>query len=70
MIQSLTSWASSHLQQAFRPKTKASYASMFRLFIAFGVVMELSIRNENLQILLSFLESLAQNACSVSLIAN
>ena len=70
VIQSLTSQAFSRLQQAFRPKTKAACSAMFHLVIAFCVIMDLSIKNVSLQMLLSFLECLAHNACSVSLTAN
>ena len=56
--------------RTFRPKTHRTYESMFRTFVAFCVFTKASLIHVNVKVILSFLECLVTNECSVSMIAN
>ena len=67
---SLSAKASQRLHMAFRPKTHRAYESMFRTFVAFCVFTKSSLIHMNIKVILSFLECLATNEYSASMIAN
>ena len=69
-MEMLTSLASQRLHEAFRPKTKKAYSAMFRVFMAFCIVMEVAIENVSVKVLLSFLECRVINKCSAAVVAN
>ena len=62
--------ATSRLHQAFRPKTSAAYTSMFKLFVAFCIYYQCQLCSVDTKIILSYLECLVHNNCSVCVIAN
>ena len=66
----LTSKASQHLHQAFSPKTKKVYASMFKVLLAFCIMMNVPIEKVSVKVLFSFLECLVINKCSATAVAN
>ena len=70
MLDSLSSKATDRLNLAFRPKTRAAYASMFKTFVAFCIYTKVSIVNVNVKVVLSFLECLVVNSCSYCMVAN
>ena len=55
---------------AFRPGTQSSYQSMFRLFIAFTVFMQVSLFSLQPMIIVAYLEFLASNGLSSPTLAN
>ena len=55
---------------AFRPGTQRSYGSMFRLFIAFTVFMQVSLMELCPRILLAYLQFLTTNGSSAPTLAN
>ena len=67
---SLAGKASSRLHRAFRPKTSRAYCAMFKVFVAFCVLMGVSLRHLSLEILLAFLECLLANDVSVVVLCN
>ena len=67
---SLTGKASSRLHQAFRPKTSRAYSAMFKVFVAFCVLMKVSLHHLSVEILLAFLECLLTNGVSVVVLCN
>ena len=69
-MESLSTQASARVADAFRPKTRRAYTMMFRVFIAFCVIMRMSLNDVSIKVLLSFLECLVVNKCSVSMICN
>ena len=69
-METLSTQASSCVADAFRPKTRRAYTMMFRVFIAFCVVVKVSLTSVSVKLLLSFLECLVVNKCSVSMICN
>ena len=69
-MQCLASRASERIKQACRPKTKASYVVMFRLFVAFCIIMKKPVNCVDLRVVLSYMECLACNQCSAAVIAN
>ena len=66
----LTARAACRLHQAFIPKTKRAYTSMFKVFMAFCIVMKVAIHSVSVKVLLSFLECLVMNKCSATMVAN
>ena len=69
-METLSTQASSHVAAAFRPKTRRAYTMMFKVFIAFCIMMKISLSNISVKVLLSFFECLVVNKCSVSMISN
>ena len=59
-----------HLHAAFAPATQKSYASMFRLFLAFTIFVSTNIDQVNADFLLLYLEFLVYNGASPSQVAN
>ena len=55
---------------AFRPSTNRNYNSMFRLFVAFTIFMQLNIFNLSPLMLLAYLQFLEANNTSSSAMAN
>ena len=66
----LSAKATSRLHDAFRPKTKKAYSMMFRAFMAFCIIMNVQLVKISVKVLLSFLECLASNQCSATMVAN
>ena len=69
-MQCLASRASERIKRAFRPKTKASYAAMFKFFVAFCIIMKKPVNCVDLKVVLSYMECLACNQCLAAVIAN
>ena len=69
-LTSLSTKASVRLHQAFRPKTYRAYDAMFRIFIAFCIVTKSALSNINVKVILSLLECLVKNSCSLCMVAN
>ena len=69
-MESLSRRASLHIQDAFRPKTKRAYMQMFKVFVVFCVIMEVALIDVSVKVIVSFLECLVTNKCSVSMVAN
>ena len=69
-LTSLSAKAASRLHQAFRPRTRGAYLTMFRTFVAFCVHTKCVLADVNIKVILSFLECLVINDCSVSMIEN
>ena len=67
-IETLSTQASSHMADPFRPKTRTAYTMMFRVFIAFCIIMKVSLSYLLVKVSLSFFECLVVNICSVSMI--
>ena len=67
---SLSASASSRIHQAFRPKTRSAYSSMFKIFVAFCIFCQCQLSNVDTKVILSFLECLVLNHCSVCMIEN
>ena len=65
----LSAKATSRLHDAFRPKTKKAYSMMFRAFMAFCIIMNVQLVKISVKVL-SFLECLASNQCSATMVAN
>ena len=66
----LSARATSSLHDAFRPKTQKAYSLMFRAFVAFCIIMKVSLVKVSVKVLLSFLECLVSNQCSATMVAN
>ena len=62
--------ARKRLEFAFRPKTSACYTMLFRVFVAFCVVLHVSLYQVSTTHVLSYLEFLATNGVSCNMIAN
>ena len=62
--------AAKKTQLAFRPGTQRSYQSMFRLFVAFTVFMQVSILQLTPMILIAYLQFLTSNGSSTPTLAN
>ena len=60
----------SRLHQAFRPRTRGAYLTMFRTFVVFCVHTRCVLLYVKIKVVLSFLECLVINDCSVSMIEN
>ena len=69
-LTSLSAKAASRLHQAFCPRTRGAYLNMFRTFVAFCVHTKCALADVNIKVILSFLECLVINDCSVSMIEN
>ena len=67
---SLSGAASKRLQAAFRPKTAQCYALLFRTFVAFSIIMKVSLYDISTQLVVCFLEYLASQGTSVHMVAN
>ena len=67
-LTSLSAKAASRLHQAFHPRTRGTYLTMFRTFVAFCVHTRCVLADVNIKVVLSFLECLVINDCSVSMI--
>ena len=66
----LATGARRRLQQAFRPKTQACYNMLFRTFVAFCVVLQLSLNDIKIDQVLAYLEYLTKNGVSFHMLAN
>ena len=66
----LAKMAAKKTQMAFRPGTQSSYQSMFRLFIAFTVFMQVSLLSLNPMIIVAYLQFLNFNGLSTPTLAN
>ena len=69
-LTSLSAQAASRLHQAFRPKTRDAYSSMFKIFVAFYIYCKCMLSNVNIKVIRSFLECLVHNNFSVYMIEN
>ena len=69
-LEALTSQAMSRLNSVFRPSTQTAYTSMFRVFIAFCIYMQVAMCDVQVGVLLAFLECLNVNNVSVSMVCN
>ena len=69
-LSSLSKKAANRKHAAFRPKTRQAYLRMFRIFLAFCICMGVSVARVDVKVILSFLECLACNKCSVAMISN
>ena len=69
-LTSLSAKAATRLHHAFCPKTRGAYLTMFRTFVAFCVFTKCLLMEVDIKIVLSFLECLVINGCSVSMIEN
>ena len=67
---SLSAIASSRLHQAFRPKTRSAYSSMFKICVAVCIFCQCQLSSVDTKVILSFLECLVHNNCSVCMIEN
>ena len=56
--------------QAFRPKTRQAYHSMFRVFVVFCIFSGVVLVHFNVKVILPFLECLVQNKCSSAMVEN
>ena len=63
-------WLPEHLAEAFKPKTKVAYVLMFKLFVAFCVIVRKPLSPVDLKVVLSYMECLAFNYCSAGFMAN
>ena len=66
----LASKASHRSLQAFRPKTRRAYDSMFRVFVAFCIFSGVLLVDVNVKVIVAFLECLVQNQCSSAMVEN
>ena len=66
----LSKKAASRTHAAFRPKTRQAYFRMFKIFLAFCICMDVSVARVDVKVILSFLECLIGNKCSVAMISN
>ena len=69
-LASLAKSAAKKTNLAFRPGTQSSYQSMFRLFIAFTVFMQVSLLLLKPMIIVAYLEFLTYNGLSTPTLAN
>ena len=69
-MEKLSTQASSRVATAFRPKTRRAYTMMFKVFIAFCIVMKICLSDVSVKVLIAFFECLVVNKCSVSMISN
>ena len=69
-LKSLSEKAATRTQAAFRPKTRQTYFRMFRIFLAFCICMDVSVARVDVKVILSFLQCLICNKCSVAMISN
>ena len=67
---SLSAKATSRLHEAFRPKMRGAYLTMFRTFVAFCIYIKCVLAKVDIQVVLSFLECLVMNGCSTSMVEN
>ena len=64
-LSSLSKKAANRTHAAFRPKTRQAYFRMLRIFLAFCICMDVSEARVDVKVILSFLECLICNKCSV-----
>ena len=64
-LRSLSKKAANRTHAAFRPKTRQAYFRMFRILV-FGICMDVSVARVDVKVILSFLECLICNKCSVT----
>ena len=69
-LAALAKLASKKTQLAFRPGIQRSYQSMFRLFIAFTVFMQVSLLKLTPMIIIAYLQFLTTNGSSTPTLAN
>ena len=69
-MESLSTKASMCIEDAFRPKTKRAYMRMFRVFVVFCIIMKVALSDISVKVIVSLLECLVINGCSVSMLAN
>ena len=62
--------ASVRLKMAFRPKTSQCYRMLFRTFVAFCIVMKISVFHVDCKCILSFMECLVKQQTSVHMLSN
>ena len=70
MVSPLAVKASARTLEAFRPKTRRAYDSMFRVFVAFCIYSGVIMLDVNLKVILPFMECLVSNHCSCAMIEN
>ena len=70
VVSPLAAKASARTMEAFRPKTRQAYDSMFRVFVAFCIYSGVVLPDVNLRVILSFMECLVSNKCSCAVIEN
>ena len=69
-MERLSTQASSRVATAFRPKTRKAYTMLFKVFIAFCLLMKVSLSNLSVKVLIAFFECLVANKCSVAMVSN
>ena len=69
-LAALAKLAAKKTRMAFRPGTQRNYGSMFRLFIAFTVFMQVSLMDLCPMILIAYLQFLTTNGSSPPTLAN
>ena len=69
-MERLSARASMHIEDAFRPKTRRAYMQMFRVFVAFCIIIKVALPDVSVKVIMSFLECLVINKCSVSMTTN
>ena len=69
-LRSLSKKAANRSHAAFRPKTRQAYLRMFRISLAFCICMDVSVARVDVKVILSFLECLICNKCSVAMVSN
>ena len=70
MLTPLTKKAALRTHQAFRPKMRQTYDSMFRVFVAFCIISAVILPDINVEVIMSFLECLVENNCSCAMLEN
>ena len=51
-METLSTQASSRVADAFRPKTRRAYTMMFKVFIAFCIIMKIPLSNVSVKVLI------------------
>ena len=69
-LETLSEKAAFRTHAAYRPKTRQAYKRMFEVFLAFCIHKRVMLQNVDVKILLSFLECLASNNFSYSMLCN
>ena len=64
------SGAKKHLRLAFRPKTSSCYTMLFRIFVAFCVLLKLSLTHISVENILSYPGYLARNGVTAQMTEN
>ena len=69
-LKSLSEKAATRTQTAFRPKTRQAYFRMFKIFLAFLYLYDVSVARVDVKVILSFMGCLICNNCSAAMISN